>query len=104
MLAQVFESLKIPCMSDSKDADKSKKEKVTTFKLTPELTAELDRIKDRDECTKDAVIRRMIRYGLMVDEQLQAEAAARKVAKRVADDERKEESRVAKLQSARGGA
>lgn len=33
MLAQVFESLKIPCMSDSKDADKSKKEKVTTFLL-----------------------------------------------------------------------
>ena len=104
MLAQVFESLKIPCMPDTTDTDFSKKEKVTTFKLTPELTAELDRIKKRDECSKDAVIRKLIGYGLMVDEQLQVEAAARKAAKKIVEDERKEEDRAARMRTARGGA
>lgn len=41
-----------------------KKEKVTTFKLTEDLTKALDAIKHRDGCTKDAAIRRMIILGL----------------------------------------
>lgn len=48
-----------------------KKEKVTTFKLTEDLTRKLDLLSERDSCTKDAMIRRLIAYGLLVDEELQ---------------------------------
>ena len=49
-----------------------KKEKVTTFKLTEDLTKALDAIKHRDGCTKDAAIRRMIILGLETDAEIQA--------------------------------
>ncbi len=59
--------------------------KVTTFKLSPSMTAALDEICARDGATKDSVIREMIRLGMLVDAELQAmtPAAAKKVAARI---------------------
>lgn len=54
------------------ESDPPKMQKVTTFKLTEELTAALDAIAKRDGCTKDAAIRRMILLGLETDEEMQA--------------------------------
>ena len=52
----------------------SKKQKVTTFKLTDELTHALDLIAARDGCTKDAAIRRMIALGLETDTDTEIQA------------------------------
>lgn len=54
------------------EQEKEKKQKVTTFKLTEELTEALDGIAARDHCTKDAAIRRLIDLGLKADEEIQA--------------------------------
>ena len=51
--------------------ERKKKQKVTTFKLTEDLTRALDAITDRDGCTKAAAIRRMIMLGLETDTEIQ---------------------------------
>ena len=56
---------------DRNEPPTDKMQKVTTFKLTEDLSRELDLIKDRDGCSKDAAIRRMIQLGLQVDRELQ---------------------------------
>lgn len=62
-----MESLSILLMED----ERKKKQKVTTFKLTEDLTRALDVITDRDGCTKAAAIRRMIMLGLETDTEIQ---------------------------------
>lgn len=54
------------------DEDKTKKGKVTTFKLTEDLTKALDAIAERDGCSKDAAIRRMIALGIKADIKIRA--------------------------------
>lgn len=66
------------------DKETAKKQKVTTFKLTEELTQALDAIAERESCTKDAAIRKMIQLGLETDEEIQVlrRDASRRVARR----------------------
>lgn len=67
MLSQVLESLSIPGMEE----EPQKKQKVTTFKLTEDLTRALKKISERDGCTKAAAIRRMVMLGIETDVELQ---------------------------------
>jgi len=64
--------------------ERKKKQKVTTFKLTDDLTRALDVITDRDGCTKAAAIRRMIMLGMETDTEIQElkRQAKSRVAKR----------------------
>jgi len=62
-----------------------KMDKVTTFKLTPELSIRLDAVCVLDGSSKNAVIRRLLGYGLLVHSQMQGmiPSAVDAVAKRV---------------------
>lgn len=59
-------------MSDESDEDGPKLGANTQVRLTPEMTVQLDAIKDRIGCSKHAAIRLVMQYGLRVDAELQA--------------------------------
>lgn len=71
---------------DSEDKDDKKDvkklDKVTTFKLSEDMASELDVVMSRWECTKDATIRRLLRYGLKVHAEMErlSDVAAARVA------------------------
>lgn len=76
--------------------DAKKLDKVTTFKLTEDMTAELDVVMARWECTKDASIRRLLRYGLKVFAEMEkmTDIAAARVALKEPHETRDESARL----------
>lgn len=89
----------------SKDDDGPKLGTNTTFRLTPEMTAELDALKERDGCTKDAIIRRLLQYGLKVEAELQklADTAAGRVALHEVKEGRVKLNTVSSRERIKGG-
>lgn len=75
-----MESISLLLMAD--DSVSQKLDAVTTFKLTTEMSEALNALKDREGCSKDAMIRRLLQYGMKVYEEMErmGESAATRVA------------------------